>query len=267
MSRAAAKSSGCCAIAPPTVSGTIGGGSGRGGTHAPTEEEERMRLLLSAVLALGIVAAAVPAAQPTSAAAHAASAELTATESVFVRDMRRALASPYATVAAAERAGYFRYTPEDETGAISYANLHWTSRFPGGPSQLWYDVHGRLLGADYSLPATSDATPPKRFGLQAGRWTFIPRHGHYVLRAADGTARYGEFDPETFTKAGGNLANPKPVTLVRMGVASSMREVRHLFIVPQTWDAVVWIVPNRNGAFASANPSVSPSAGAHTHGM
>lgn len=47
----------------------------------------------------------------------------------------------------AEKAGYVRYTNEDNTGSISYANFSWTSD-PTHPSQLWYDKSGNLLGAD-----------------------------------------------------------------------------------------------------------------------
>ena len=61
----------------------------------------------------------------------------------------------------AKKAGYLRYTPEDETGAISYANLQWQSADIRHPSQLWYDKNGLLFGADYSISLAENPSRPQ----------------------------------------------------------------------------------------------------------
>jgi opacity protein-like surface antigen len=57
-------------------------------------------------------------------------------ETAFVTAIQQDLMARYPTAADAERAGYIRYTNEDETGAISYANLQWQSADPKHPSKL-----------------------------------------------------------------------------------------------------------------------------------
>ena len=64
----------------------------------------------------------------------------TAAEMPFVQAVAADLNARFPTPDAARKAGYLRYTDEDETGAISYANRHWTSSDAQHPSQLWYDV-------------------------------------------------------------------------------------------------------------------------------
>src|SRR5450432_4509674 len=99
---------------------------------------------------------------------------LSASEKAFVQSIQADLNKRFAQTSEAERAGYFRYTNADETGAISYANLQWTSTDIQHPSQLWYDKHGNLLGADFSEPVTS-ATRPALFGVNPGRWYLLDR--------------------------------------------------------------------------------------------
>jgi hypothetical protein len=188
-------------------------------------------------------------------------------EVAFVRAMQSDLGVRFATVRAAERAGYFRYTNEDDTGAISYANLHWHSSDPEHPSQLWYDVHGNLLGADFSVPRGASTQPPQLFGVSAQRWVRFRAHVHYVLVAPDAVATYGATSIKKFTAAGGNVRSPGPQTLVTMGIAKRAGDVAHVFVFPAIWDLIVWIKPNPNGAFADKNPAVIPSAAAETDSM
>ncbi len=54
----------------------------------------------------------------------------------FVNSIQADLMKRFPTAADAEKAGYFRYTTEDNTGAISYANLAWQSVDAKHPSQL-----------------------------------------------------------------------------------------------------------------------------------
>ena len=62
-----------------------------------------------------------------------------ASEVAFVQSVTKDLNARFPTPADAIKAGYFRYTNEDKTGAISYANLQWNSATDPAhpePSQL-----------------------------------------------------------------------------------------------------------------------------------
>jgi hypothetical protein len=182
-----------------------------------------------------------------------------ASEIVFVRAIQADLDKRFPTPADAEKAGYFRYTNADDTGAISYANLAWTSTDIRHPSQLWYDKNGKLLGADFSV--SSDGAPrPQLFGVQPGRWVEFDEHVHYV-----------EKDPKTgkllfdkyvlvpkFDAAGGDAKHPTAQTLVKLGRVASASDVAKVFYFPSIWDLIVWVKPNPNGAFADKNPLVTP---------
>ncbi len=208
-------------------------------------------LALSAGLAL-----AAPAPKPT------LNPKPQGAEVAFVSHIQQSLMAKYPTAAAAERAGYFRYTNEDSSGSISYANLHWTSSDWDHPSQLWYDVHGNLLGADYSRPYVA-GKPPSIWGVLPGRWQYFEEHVHYIYRDSAGTLVYGHAtSPHKFVAAGGSLANPQPGPLVKMGIVKSPSQVVRVFTFPALWDLIVWVKPNPNGAFAWMNPNVHPSANA-----
>jgi hypothetical protein len=189
-----------------------------------------------------------------------------AAETAFVQSVTKDLNARFATPADAEKAGYFRYNNEDKTGAISYANLQWNSTDPQHPSQLWYDVKGKLLGADYSIPTANNSTckgqtPPNLWGVNAKRWFCVGGpHVHYILKNSDGTSTYGKaVRAKAFTAAGGNLDNPQPATLVKMGIVKSADRVAKIFTFPGQWNLELWVTPNPNGAFAEANPLVHPS--------
>ena len=180
-----------------------------------------------------------------------------AAEAPFVRAATSYIASHFPTTRAAEKAGFVRYTNEDDTGAVSYANRQWTSADVAHPSQLWYDVHGRLLGADYSVPQT-DETAPHLFGIDAARWGVFHNHVHYGLVGPNGTVTYGAVGANKITAAGGDPANPTPADLVKAGVAKSPDEVAFVFDFPAIWDLALWVIPNPDGAFADKNPDVKP---------
>jgi hypothetical protein len=174
----------------------------------------------------------------------------------------------FPTTKEAEAAGYFRYTNEDKDGAISYANLQWQSADPQHPSQLWYDVHGNLLGADFSVLQSSSPEPPKNlWGVNFRRWISFREHIHYVLAGANGSETYGATSAKKFAAAGGDVDDPQAATLVKMGIAKSAGDVKHIFLFPSIWDVIVWVKPNPNGAFADANPLVVPSANAEKDDM
>ncbi|HEY8313182.1 MAG TPA: hypothetical protein VIG51_03330 [Candidatus Baltobacteraceae bacterium] len=189
-------------------------------------------------------------------------------EVAFVQGIQTDLGTRFATAADAEKAGYFRYSNEDDTGAISYANLQWTSADAQHPSQLWYDVNGKLLGADFSVPATDKLTRPHLWGINPLRWQHFGAHVHYVTTDASGKPVYGHATSVAkFTAAGGNAKDPKPETLVKMGLAKDASQVKQVFLFPQVWDLIVWVKPNPNGAFADKNPLVHPSKNAETGSM
>lgn len=194
-------------------------------------------------------------------------------EVAFVQQVTTDLNARFATPADAEKAGYFRYTNEDKTGAISYANLQWNSAADPAhpqPSQLWYDAKGRLLGADFSVPLTSDnsTAAPKLWGLDPGRWfKFKHAHVHYVLQGTTDAAYGHAVSAADFTKNGGSLDNPTAAALVKMQKVKSADQVVKVFDFPAQWDVEVWVTPNPKGAFAEVNPLVKPSKNAATGDM
>jgi hypothetical protein len=188
-------------------------------------------------------------------------------EVAFVSQIQKDLTARFPTPAAAEAAGYFRYGNEDEDGAISYANLQWSSGDPQHPSQLWYDVKGRLLGADFSVLQSQSPEPPSIWGVNYKRWVSFREHVHYILAGPNGTETYGATSAKKFTAAGGNVDDPTAAALVKMGIAKNAAQVKRVFLFPSIWDLIVWVLPNPNGAFADKNPNVTPSANAEKPDM
>ena len=183
-------------------------------------------------------------------------------EVVFIKTIQKDLMARFPTPADAVKAGYFRYGNEDEDGAISYANLQWQSGDPQHPSQLWYDVHGNLLGADFSVLQSNSPEPPSIWGVNYRRWISFREHVHYILVGPNGTETYGATSVKKFAAAGGNVDDPQAATIVKMGKAQSVAGVKRVFLFPSIWDLIVWVKPNPNGAFADKNPLVIPSANA-----
>ncbi len=97
------------------------------------------------------------------------------TEIAFVTGIQKDLMARFPTAADAIKAGYFRFGNEDSDGAISYANLQWTSADPQHPSQLWYDVKGNLLGADFSVLQSNSMEPPNLWGVNFRTLDLVPR--------------------------------------------------------------------------------------------
>ena len=185
----------------------------------------------------------------------------TAGEAPFVSALSADLQARFPTADDAVKAGYLRFTNEDDTGAISYANQQWTSQDPAHPSQLWYDVKGRLLGADYSVLQANSADPPHLWGVDPSRWTKFEAHVHYGLVGPDGTTTYKGTGAKTMSEAVASVEHPTASALVTAGLAKSVSDVRFVFPFPAIWDLQVWAIPNPNGAFAEKNPNVIP---AHT---
>ncbi|MDQ2991450.1 MAG: hypothetical protein M3R30_01345 [Candidatus Eremiobacteraeota bacterium] len=180
-------------------------------------------------------------------------------EATFITAIQKDLNARFPNPAAAEAAGYFRYSNEDNTGAISYANTKWTSDITH-PSQLWFDVKGNLLGADFSQPDAK--TAPKLWGVLPARWYHFHPHVHYVY-TDNGTTVYGKATSvKKFVAAGGSLTDPDAATVVKLGVVKDPSLVTHVFLFPAIWDLIVWVKPNPAGAFADKNPDVHPSANA-----
>lgn len=216
------------------------------------------RTILSAVrnvVACATVALLLPA---MANAADPISAKPNDSEAAFVAKITADLTARFPTPDAARKAGYMRYTDEDDTGAISYANLHWTSADPQHPSQLWFDAKDRLIGADYSVPMTDEKPPADLFGLRPDRWHQFHAHVHYGIDGPTGTT-YGGAGAKKLAASGGTIANPTAETLVAAGIAKKTSDVRFVFAFPAIWDASVWLVPNPDGAFAEKNPDVKPA--------
>jgi hypothetical protein len=188
-------------------------------------------------------------------------------EQAFVAEIQKDLGARFATPQDAINAGYFRYTNEDEDGAISYANLAWQSADPQHPSQLWYDVKGHLLGADFSVLQSTSMEPPDKWGINYRRWISFREHVHYILAGPNATEVYGATSVKKFEASGGDVDNPSAETLVKMKLANNASDVKRVFLFPSIWDLIVWIKPNPNGAFAEKNPLVTPSANAEKGDM
>jgi hypothetical protein len=173
----------------------------------------------------------------------------------------RDLQARFATTAAATKGGYFRYTDEDSTGAISWVNTaNWTSD-PQHPSQLWYDVSGRLIGADFTVPKSD--TPPSLWGIAPSRWITHGLHVHYGVKQMGGML-YGGYGGKTAATIGATLTNPTAGDIVKLGKAKTADDVAFAFTFPAVWDLQMWLVPNPLGPFADSNPNVKPSkAAAH----
>lgn len=207
---------------------------------------------------LGLLALGALLLAPSLARAEDLSGKPTAAEAPFVATVVRDLKTRFETPEAAVKAGYIRYTDEDETGAISYANRAWTSADAEHPSQLWYDAKGRLLGADYSQPQAAGI--PKLFGLQAGRWQPFELHIHYGLVGPGDTTTYGATGPKKLQAIGANPQAPTAADLVKLGLAKKAADVRFVFTFPAIYDVGVWVLPNPAGAFADKNPDVKPAS-------
>jgi hypothetical protein len=227
-----------------------------------------VRTAVSAVAAFAFCAGlALAAATPSPAPSPTMNPMPQGTEVAFVTGIQKDLMTRFPTAADAVKAGYFRYTNEDSDGAISYANLQWTSSDPQHPSQLWYDVNGNLLGADFSVPQSTSIEPPKLWGVDFHRWDSFREHIHYVLAGPNGTSTYGGMSAKKYVAAGGSVTDPGAAALVKAGKATSIAQVKRVFLFPSIWDLIVWVKPNPNGAFADKNPNVTPSATAEKDDM
>jgi hypothetical protein len=220
-----------------------------------------------AVLALTTIPGHAATPMPTTSPSASLPPAPQGAEVAFVQSIQKDLMARFPTPADAIKAGYFRYGNEDEDGAISYANLQWQSSDPKHPSQLWYDVHGNLLGADFSRLQSSSPGKPTLWGVNYRRWVSFREHVHYILIGPNGNEVYGATSGEKFAAAHGSVDNPQAATLVKMGIAKNAADVKKVFLFPSIWDLIVWVKPNPLGAFADKNPNVVPSASAEKPDM
>jgi hypothetical protein len=201
-----------------------------------------------------------PAPAPTAAPAPSAA------ESAFLAKIMRDLPRRYPTTRSAVRAGYVRFTNEDKTGAISYANISaWNTTDPDVPAQLWYDVGGRLIGADFSVRRDPSASPapaaPSLFGIDPKRFFTVPAHIHYVTcNKTSGKCLYGKAVGAKKYATVGDVEHPTADGLVKIGAVTDPSVVSAVFLYPSIYDVSVWVVPNPLGQFADKNPNVTPSA-------
>jgi hypothetical protein len=187
---------------------------------------------------------------------------LSATEKTFLESIARELHARFPTRAAAAAAGYFRFTDEDMTGTIAWVNTsNWKSD-PHAPDLLWFDVNGRLVGADFSVLQSDSPAAPVLWGISPSRWAKNPLHVHYGVKQSDGGMFYGDYGPVSAAKFGGSLLRPSPTDVVKLGKAQSANQVAFAFSFPAIWDLAIWVVPNPLGAFALDNPNVKPSKSA-----
>jgi hypothetical protein len=230
-----------------------------------------MTLRRSHALALIACAACAPGPLRAQPAPAKPPPQPTAAEQPFIAKLQREIPARFGTIAAAEKAGYFQYTGEDNTGAISYVNLRvWNSIDLDVPNQLWYDVKGRLLGVDYTILQAQSASAPATlfsYAIDPARWVHRNAHMHWGFIAADGSLKLGAMPVAKFTEAGGvpnesdgGIAANK-AALVKAGLPGLDRpdQVKFVFLHPAMWDLIAWVLPNPDGAWADANPNVIPS--------
>jgi hypothetical protein len=222
------------------------------------------RRTVLALVALGAIA-------PSAAAAQSTMPVPTAAEQPFIAKIQHDVPARFASVAAAQQAGYFQYTGEDNTGAISYVNLKvWNAIDLDVPNQLWYDVNGRLLGVDYTVLQSQSANPPATlfgYAIDPSRWVHRNAHMHWGFAAPDGSLKLGAMPVQKFTAAGGVSSENQPdlpankAALVKAGLPglTSPDQVKFVFLHPAMWDLIAWVLPNPAGAWADANPNVTPS--------
>jgi hypothetical protein len=223
-------------------------------------------LLPSAVLAQSSMPMPAPAVAPAKM-----SPLPTAGEQPFIAKIQREIPARFATIASAQKAGFFQYTGEDKTGAISYVNLSvWNSIDLNVPNQLWYDAKGRLLGVDYTVLMSQSPNPPTTlfgFTIDPSRWTRRAAHMHWGFTMPDGSLKLGAMPVQKFTDAGGNPSENVPdiaankAALVKTGIPglTSPDQVKFVFLHPAMWDLIAWVLPNPDGAWADANPNVIPT--------
>jgi hypothetical protein len=170
---------------------------------------------------------------------------LSASEAAFVQNVTHDLAARFPHAGDAVAAGYVRYTAPDDTGAISYANKQWNSD-PTHPSQLWYDVDGNLMGADFSVPRPNGEPRPNLWGIDPCRWFEFNGHVHYVIRdPSTGKMAYDQWIwNNDFVAAGGSLSNPSAETVVKIGRVPSANYISTIFEFPTIWDLIVWVKPH-----------------------
>jgi hypothetical protein len=241
------------------------------GKAFPMNRTTALSLIALGALAPSVALGQSMGAMPMASGAPSISPMPTAAEQPFIAKLQHDIPARFATIAAARKAGYFQYTGEDNTGAISYVNLTvWNSIDLDVPNQLWYDVNGRLLGVDYTiLQSQSPTAPTALFGyaIEPARWIHRNAHMHWGFTAADGSLKLGAMPVAKFTAAGGVPNESQPdipankAALVATGLPglTTPDQVKFVFLHPAMWDLVVWVLPNPAGAFADANPNVTPS--------
>ncbi len=188
-------------------------------------------------------------------------------EVAFVAGIQADLMKRFPTATDAEKAGYVRYTMEDNTGAISYANQQWQSADAQHPSQLWYDVQGNLIGADFSVLKSSSPARPNLWGINPARWlNFSHPHYHYILKDPN-TAKvtYGAYGGKMIKKM--HITAPGTETAAMTAAKVPAANVLRFFTFPALWDLQVWVKDNPSGAFAEKNPNVTPSKDAAKESM
>jgi hypothetical protein len=228
-------------------------------------------IMAAGVVATSPVLAASPA--PTPSPAPTAAPPASASETQFVGAVTTDLQARFATTGQAAAAGYFRYTDEDQTGAISWVNTQYWQSDPKNPSQLWYDANGKLIGADFSVLQSGSKARPLVWGISPSRWIdFSPAHLHFGVKTASGVA-YGGVGPKSLKLVGATIDSATASDIVKLGKTTrwkvleipapqSASDVAFVFPFPAVWDLQVWLVANPLGAFAEHNPNVKPSANA-----
>jgi hypothetical protein len=230
----------------------------------------RQRFILASAL-FALASSSIAGAQTAPTTAYTPAPPPTTAEATFLATIMRDLPARYPTPQAANKAGYVRFSNEDETGAISYANTKaWNSTDPDVPAQLWYDVNDRLIGADYSVRQADAPAGPALFGIDPKRFGKVGAHIHYVtcmVMHGETTTMspgciYGKAVGAKKYATVGDVEHPTAQGLVQLGVVKDAAAVKTVFLYPAIYDVSIWVVRNPLGQFAEHNPNVIPSPNA-----
>ena len=183
-----------------------------------------------------------------------------AEEAAFVRSIQADLGQRFPTAVSAERAGYLRYTNEDDTGSISYgepsvAVARRASPEPALVRRARSAARRRLLRfedqRDAAAPVGNSTGPLERIRRARALRRDRSRDRRASIRQVTSCRRHSSKRAAIFERR-------PAATLVKLGLVKRTRDVSTIFLFPTIWDLIVWVKPNPSGAFADKNPLVSP---------
>ncbi len=161
----------------------------------------------------------------------------------------RSATEQYRLVVWASHDGYIQTTEYIPSFGTMYTNH---DRFDpnslANPTVLIYDIAGRLVACGYQYVNKSDIPDVLKTSNVSG-WYQIPRHVHYNI-VVDGVAYFVQqpWDGDE---------QPTAALLIQRKLMPQNATLNFAFVHPSATAVVIWAwMPNANGLFDSANPSL-----------